>query len=109
MKQRSRRETPLPPLFRTPEIDALHDDEPAWVAAMQLEIRYLCARLEFWRHCRSPRCRRARACHGSHGPQNFHRNFPPCVSSHEFHHRWCEEWRRYEDELQEAYQCFGDE
>ena len=86
-----------PPFFRT--LDMQDMNREAWVAAIQPEVRYICGRIETWRQCRNPRCRRARTCTGSHIPRAFHPSFPPCIASNDDHQRWVEEHERYLAEL----------
>jgi hypothetical protein len=100
MKQQ-KRSKPLPPFFRTIEYLDLHGE--ALVDAMQPEIRYICTRIECWRQCCLPRCRRARVCTGSHKPRAYHPSFPPCISSNDLHQSWLLEYDRYQQELWIAY------
>lgn len=102
---KSRREQERPPIFITPEVVDAYENgtEAEFIALYQPAIRYVCGRMENWRHCRLPRCRRSRTCTGSHIPWAFHRNFPPCIASNELHQAWLSEHRLYLAELNAAY------
>jgi hypothetical protein len=107
----SKREKPLPPMFMTREVLEAYENgtEEEFIELFQPQIRYICTRLNCWRHCRLPRCRRSRCCTGSHKPRTFHPTFPPCISSNELHQAWLLEHRVYIGEVEAAYADAGDE
>lgn len=106
---RSRRGKEPPPVFiRQAVIDAYENGtEEQFITLYQPTIRHVSTRMEAWRHCRLPRCRRSRTCTGSHVPKTFHRNFPPCIASNELHQAWLAEHRRYTAEVDAAYGPFA--
>lgn len=105
---KSRRQKALPPLLMTQAVADAYENGTGeeWIALYQPAIRYICTRIEGWRHCRLPRCRRSRTCTGSHVPKTFHHSFPPCISSNALHQAWLAEHRRYVAEVEAAYGPF---
>lgn len=106
-----KRTKPLPPFFLPPNIVEVRENgtEEEYVELLQPHIRYICTRIEGWRRCRLPRCRRSRCCTGSHKPKTFHRNFPPCICSNEWHDAWLAENRVYLREMEAVYPELRDE
>ena len=108
--KRSNRAKPLPPVFVTKEVAEAYENgtEAEFIALYQPTMRYICTRINCWRHCRLPRCRRSRTCTGSHALSTFHSNFPPCITSNELHHAWLSEHRAYVAEVEASCGETGD-
>ncbi|UVC11120.1 hypothetical protein IHQ71_11385 [Rhizobium sp. TH2] len=61
-----------------------------------------CTDLQNWRHCRLPRCRRARACNGAAKLHRPYEGFPPCSIGNDEHGRLLEAMHRWADAVLEG-------